>query len=51
MKDMMMVKIEDIGQPAVLIQEKGGEVELELLGERFWMPRYLVKVMDFEDAA
>ena len=47
-----LVKIEDIGQPALLIHVYGDEVDLELCGERFLLPAELVASVDAdEDAA
>ena len=53
MKIGEMVKIEDIGIPALLVAEKGDQFELELCGERLWMPKRLVGPLtwDEEDAA
>ena len=39
------VKIEDVGPLAVIVGVRRGEVELELEGERFWMPKRLCKVV------
>ena len=44
-----MVKIDDIGQPALFIRRDGKEVELELFGVRFWLPDYLVSAISDED--
>ena len=45
-----LVKIEDIGPLASFIRRVGNEIELELCGERFWMPADLVNVIDSVDA-
>ncbi len=40
---MESVVLEGISEPAFIIQKKGEEVELEMYGERFWLPVYLIK--------
>ena len=40
-----LVKIDDIGQPAIFIRRNGDGLELELCGERFWMPASLVSLI------
>lgn len=45
-----LVKIEDIGPLAVFIRAVGNEAELELFGERFWIPLDLI-VAEHMDAA
>lgn len=50
--EQVLLKIEDIGQPATFIRDYGDEVELDLFGVRFWMPKRLVHPMEpDEDAA
>lgn len=41
-----MAKIEDIGPLAKVIAVDGDEIELELEGERFWMPARLVRIVE-----
>lgn len=36
------VKIEDIGQLGICVRISGKEACLELCGERFWIPLYLL---------
>lgn len=44
-KPGMKVKIEDIGPLAVIVDERRGQVELELDGERFWIAKRFCKVV------
>lgn len=46
MKVGCMVKIEDIGPLAVCVGIRPGAVQLELEGERFWMPVRLVSAVE-----
>ncbi len=45
MREGMLVKIEDIGPLATVIQVRMNEVEIELEGERFWIDKSLVEVV------
>ena len=49
--EQVMLKIEDIGQLATFIRDYGDEVEMELFGVRFWMPKELVHQVELEDEA
>ena len=49
MKKGDLVKIDDIGQPAVFVRYAGNKVEVELFGESFLIPRRLVS--SIEEAA
>ena len=51
MKFGEMVKIEDIGVLAMFIRRNRNEVELEMFGERFWLPAHLVHPVIEEEAA
>lgn len=46
MKAGWKVKIEDIGPLATVVQVLDGMVELELEGEKFWMPNGLVEIIE-----
>lgn len=41
-----LVKIEDIGPLATFISRNGDELELELFGDRFWIPERLVESVE-----
>ena len=44
-----LAKIDDIGQPAIFIQQDGTEIELEMFGIRFWLPDWLVTPFGTEE--
>lgn len=48
MKAGWKVKIEDIGLLATVVQPGKQMVKLELEGEKFWMPRELIEVVEKE---
>ncbi len=50
MKKGDLVKIDDIGQPAVFVRYAGNKVEVELFGEQFLIPRRLVRSVEEEAA-
>lgn len=45
-----LVKIDDIGQPAIFIRFAGNKVEVELFGENYLIPRRLVNQVENEAA-
>ena len=47
MKNGDLVKIDDIGQPAVFIRYAGNKVEVKLFGESYLIPRRIVNDIDY----
>ncbi len=45
MRKGQMVKIEDIGQLAVVVQPGRQMIKIEVYGEQFWIGRELVEVI------